>query len=206
MSAVAHPAEGPSRRPDFLRWRRRSRVIRSLRVALPLAVGLIFATLIGFVIHGTISGGPARPDEADTPIRLVNFKLVGRDDRGRAFVLTADSATRDKQDYQRVHLVQPSLLIDSESPRPTRLAAKRGVMHEGTGKLQLGGGVQLNGADLSVATASSVYDTATGVLQGQGDIAGRTALGEVSAKSYGVYDDGERMIFRGDVRGRIESK
>lgn len=206
MSAVAHPAEGPSRRPDFLRWRRRSRVIRLLRVALPLLIGLIFATLVGFVVHGTISGGPVRPDEADTPIRLVNFRLVGRDDRGRAFVLTADSATRDNQDYQRVHLDKPSLLIDAESPRPTRLSAARGVMHEGDGKLTLDGGVQLNGTDLSVATASSVYDTATGVLQGQGDIAGRTPLGDVNAKSYGVYDEGERMIFRGDVRGRIQSK
>jgi lipopolysaccharide export system protein LptC len=206
MSAVAHPAQGPSRRPDFLRWRRRSRVIRILRVVLPLMVGLIFATLVGFVIHGTIAGPPAASDATDTPIRLVNFRLVGRDDKGRAFVLTADSATRDQQDYQRIHLVRPSLLIDAESPRPTRLSATRGVMHEGAGKLSLDGGVQLNGADLSVATASSVYDTATGILQGQGDIAGRTALGEVNAKSYGVYDEGERMIFRGDVRGRIQSK
>lgn len=206
MSAVAHPSEGPSRRPDFLRWRRRSRLIRVLRVALPLAIGLIFAALIGFVIHGTIAVGPAGQDEADTPIRLVNFRLVGRDDKGRGFVLTADSATRDTQDYQRVHLVKPSLLIDSESPRPTRLTAGRGVMHEGDGQLRLDGGVSLDGADLSVATASSVYDTVTGVLQGQGDIAGRTPLGEVNAKSYGVYDEGERMIFRGGVRGRIESK
>ena len=206
MSAVAPSAEGPSRRPDFLRWRRRSRLVRVLRIALPLVIGLIFATLVGFVIHGTITGGPTQPDAADTPIRLVNFRLVGRDDRGRAFVLTADSATRDSQDYQRVHLVNPSLLIDSESPRPTRLSSKTGVMHEGTGKLDLEGGVTLNGTDLSVATASSVYDTATGVLQGQGDIAGRTPLGEVNAKSYGVYDEGERMIFRGDVRGRIQSK
>lgn len=206
MSAVAHPAAGPSRRPDFLRWRRRSRLIRLLRLVLPLAIGLIFATLAGFVVHGTISGGPVRSSAAETPIRLVNFRLVGRDDRGRAFVLTANSATRDQQDYQRVHLVKPSLLIDSESPRPTRLSAETGVLHEGTGKLQLDGGVTLNGADLSVATASSIYDTATGVLQGEGDIAGRTALGEVNAKSYGVYDEGERMIFRGGVRGRIESK
>lgn len=206
MSAVAHSAAGPSRRPDFLRWRRRSRLIRVLRIALPLAIGLIFATLIGFIVQGTIAGGPIQPDAADTPIRLVNFRLVGRDDRGRAFVLTADSATRDQQDYQRVLLVKPALLVDSESPRPTRLSARTGVMHEGTGRLQLDGDVQLNGADLSIATASSVYDTATGVLQGQGQIAGRTALGDVSAKSYGVYDEGERMIFRGGVRGRIESK
>ncbi|HEX2560548.1 LPS export ABC transporter periplasmic protein LptC [Phenylobacterium sp.] len=206
MSAVAHPAAGPSRRPDFLRWRRRSRLVRVLRIALPLAISLIFATLVGFVVHGTITGGPAQSDAADMPIRLVNFRLVGRDDRGRAFVLTADSATRDRQDYQRVLLVNPSLLIDSESPRPTRLSSKTGVMHEGTGRLNLDGGVQLNGTDLSVATASSVYDTATGVLQGQGDIAGRTPLGEVNAKSYGVYDEGERLVFRGNVRGRIESK
>ena len=205
MTAAAHPLEPVTRRP-FIRWRRRSRVIRTLRILLPLAIGLIFATLAGFVVKGTISGGPSRAVEADAPIRLVNFRLVGRDDKGRAFVLTANSAMRDPKDYQRVLLVKPALIIDSESPSPTRLSSAAGELHEGNGKLALRGGVQLNGADLSVATATSMFDTATGALTGQGDIAGSTPLGEVTAKSYGVYDEGERMVFKGGVRGRIESK
>jgi lipopolysaccharide export system protein LptC len=205
MTAAAHPLE-PATRRSFLRWRRRSRMIRTMRVLLPLGIGLIFATLAGFVVQGTISGGPSRAVEADAPIRLVNFRLVGRDDKGRAFVLTADSAIRDQKEYQRVHLTKPALIIDSESPAPTRLTAAAGELHEGTGKLALRGGVQLNGAELSVATATSMFDIATGALTGQGDIAGSTPLGEVTAKSYGVYDEGARMVFKGGVRGRIESK
>lgn len=206
MSTLAQSAPGPNRGPDFQRWRRRSAMIRGLRILLPLLIGLIFATLAAFVVRGTIYGGPARPDEAETPIRLVKFRLVGRDDKGRAFVLSADSAVRDRHDFQRVHLTRPALILDSEGPAPTRLSSARGLLHEKTGKLQLDGGVRLNGADLSVATASSVFDIATGVLMGHGDIVGKTALGEVNAKSYGVYNEGERMIFSGGVRGRIESK
>ncbi len=205
MSALAHSASPPVRR-SFLAWRRRSRLIRALRILLPLLIGLIFATLAGFVVKGTISGGPTRADEADAPIRLVNFRLVGRDDKGRAFVVTAASAMRDQKDYQRVILDRPALIIDAESPSPTTLSSRSGELHEGTGKLELDGGVRLNGANLTVATARSMFDTATGALTGEGDIAGRTSLGEVQAKSYGVYDEGARMVFRGGVRGRIESK
>lgn len=201
-AAVATPA---GRRPDFLRWRRRSRLIRALRVLLPISIGLIFATLAGFVVRGTISGGPAHAVEDESPIRLVNFRLVGRDNQGRAFVLTADSAIRDNRDYQRVHLVKPRLIVDAESPNATTLSSATGELHEKDGKLALRGGVQLNGRELSVATATSFFDTATGALTGTGEISGRTPLGEVHAKSYGVYDRGARMVFKGGVRGRIES-
>ncbi|HEY9219392.1 MAG TPA: LPS export ABC transporter periplasmic protein LptC [Phenylobacterium sp.] len=203
MSAAAHTLPEPGRRPDFLRWRRRSVLIKILRVVLPLLIGLIFATLATFVVRGTIAGAPAKTDEANAPIRLVNFRLVGRDNKGRAFVLTADSAARDAGDYQLVHLTKPALITDAESPKPTTLSSASGEFHEGNGRLRLHGGVQLNGADLAISTASSIYDTATGVLEGKGEIAGKTPLGDIQAKSYGVYDEGNRLVFKGGVRGRI---
>ena len=43
-------------------------------------------------------------------------------------------------------------------------------------------------------------------LEGQGQISGVGSLGEITAKSYGVYDKGERLVFKGGVRGRLDSK
>ena len=72
--------------------------------------------------------------------------------------------------------------------------------------LHLSGGVKLNGGDLNFSTAASIFNTATGELEGSGEIRGAGALGEIIAKSYGVYDKGERMVFKGGVHSRVESR
>lgn len=201
VSASTVPPLG--HRPDLARWKRRSRLIRVLRVALPAAIVLIFLTLAGFVVYQTVAGGRGRPEEADAPIRLVNPRFIGRDEKGRGFVVTAVSAVRDDRDYQRVLLDRPSLVLDEQGQRPTRITARSGVYHEGTRKLQLQGGVKLEGAQQAFDTASSLFDTSTGELSGSGPIQGAGALGEINAESYGVLDKGERMIFKGGVRARI---
>jgi len=196
----------PGSRRDFARWRRRSRMIRRLRILLPGAIALILLTMGGFVVHATVMGGRATPAEDDEPIQLVNPRFVGRDDKGRAFVLTAKVAVRDEGDYQRVVLEKPTLILDEEGANPTRITAKSGVYREDRRVLNLDGGVKMNGANANFDTASSIFNTATGELEGQGQISGVGSLGEITAKSYGVYDKGERLVFKGGVRGQINSK
>ncbi len=202
--AAISAAPGPRR--DVARWRRRSRMIRRLRIVLPGAIALILLTMGGFVVHATVMGGRAAPAGEDEPIQLVNPRFVGRDDKGRAFVLTAKVAVRDEGDYQRVVLEKPTLILDEEGANPTRITAKSGVYREDRRVLNLDGGVQMNGANANFDTASSIFNTATGELEGQGQISGVGSLGEITAKSYGVYDKGERLVFKGGVRGQINSK
>jgi lipopolysaccharide export system protein LptC len=204
LAAVAAPAQPHGR--DFERWRRRSRLIRRLRVILPALIVLILATMAGFILHTTFLGRDAAPREADAPIQLVNPRFVGKDDKGRAFVLTAATAVRDENDYQRVLLDKPALILDAEGINPTRVTAKSGVYREDRRVLNLDGGVTMSGQDTTFDTLSSIFNTATGELEGQGEISGSSSLGEITAKSYGVYDKGERLVFKGGVRGRIDSR
>ncbi len=205
--SVSHIAEakGP-RREAFESWRKRSRLVRRMRVILPVCIALIMASMVGFVIQAGVVGQKVKSNDADAPIQLINPRFVGRDKKGRAFVLTAKTATRDPKDYQRVLLDTPMLVLDEEGDRPVRVSAKAGVYREEAKVLNLEGGVKLNGGDLNFTTASSVFNTATGELEGHGEIQGAGALGEIIAKSYGVYDKGERMVFKGGVHSRIESK
>ncbi|HEX5378823.1 MAG TPA: LPS export ABC transporter periplasmic protein LptC [Phenylobacterium sp.] len=203
-SASMPSARGP-RREAFESWRRRSRLIRRLRLILPAAIAVILLSMAGSVIHATIVGSRVRPVDADAPIQMVNPRFVGRDNKGRAFVLTAKTATRDPRNYQRVLLDTPMLILDEEGERPVRVSAKAGVYREDAKVLNLEGDVKLNGGDINFSTASSVFNTATGELEGAGVIKGAGALGEIIAKSYGVYDKGERMVFKGGVHTRIES-
>jgi len=195
-----------ARRDGFDRWRRRSRQVRNLRVALPVAIGLIFLALAGVVAWNTLTSPPEQPKDSDAPIRLVNPRFVGRDDKGRAFVLTAVSATRDQQDYQRVLLDRPALVLDEGGPDAMRVTGHTGVYHEATGKLALSGGVRLSGVSSAFETAASQFDTKTGELVGSGPIQGSGSLGEITAKSYAVYGKGERMVFKGGVHTRLETK
>jgi len=195
----------PDRAPEIRRWRRRSRLVGWLRLLLPAAIFAILAGLAGLVVYNSIRAAPATAAADDSPIRLVNPRFVGRDDKGRAYVLTAASAMRDQKDYQRVMLDTPALILDEEGPDPLRISAKAGVYHEGTRKLDLSGGVKLSGGGAIFETAASLFDTKTGELVGSGPIQGQGSIGEITAKSYGVYGKGERMVFKGGVRTRLNT-
>jgi lipopolysaccharide export system protein LptC len=181
-------------------------MVRRLRVLFPALIAVILAGLVGCVVYSTFKAAPIQTGDSDEPIRLVNPRFVGRDDRGRAFVLTAVSAMRDQKDYQRVMLDRPALVLDEEGPDPLRVTAAHGVYHEGDRKLAVSGGVRMSGARGAFETAHSLFDTKTGELVGSGPIQGSGSLGEITAKSYGVYDKGERMVFKGGVHTRLESK
>ena len=201
---LSEPPFDGHRRVDFERWRRRSRLIRTLRIVLPTTIALIFMGLVGSVAWSTFSAQPKTSAGGDEPIRLVKPRFVGRDDKGRAFVLTAESAVRDRLDYQRVMLKKPALVLDEGGPDEMRINGKDGIFHEQNGKLELSGGVRLADTKNAFATAASLFDTKTGEVVGSGPIQGAGGLGEISAESYGVYGKGERMVFKGGVRTRLE--
>lgn len=207
MSApdLAMPSASP-RRTDVQRWRARSRFIRLLRVALPAVIVLIFAGLIASIAYNTLRAVPVLVDDKEEPIRLVNPRFVGRDDRGRAFVLTAATATRDPEDYQRVVLDRPALVLDENGPDQMRVSGVHGVYHEANRKLQLTGGVRLSGAEMTFETAASLFDTKTGELVGSGPIQGFGGIGEINAKSYSITEKGDRIVLGGGVRARIDTK
>jgi lipopolysaccharide export system protein LptC len=196
----------PARRVSIQRWRRRSRVIHVLRIVLPALIALILAALAAMVGYNSFTARPTHPASSNDPIRLVNPRFVGRDDRGRPYVLTAASATRDNQEYQKVYLDRPALVLDDQGPDPLRITAAKGVYHEDTRKLEVSGGVRLAGATAAFDTAASLFDTRTGELVGSGPIHGAGPLGEIEAKSYGVYDKGARMVFKGGVHTVLNPK
>jgi lipopolysaccharide export system protein LptC len=209
MTAAHTPHPEPladPRRADFERWRRRSRLVRTLRLALPAAIALIFAGLVGSVAWSTFNAQPRSARAGDEPIRLTNPRFIGRDDKGRSFVLTAESAIRDRLDYQRVILKKPALVLDEKGPDEMRINGADGIFHEQNGKLELSNGVRMADSKNAFDTAASLFDTKTGEVVGSGPIQGAGGLGEIRAESYGVYGKGDRMVFKGGVRTRLETK
>ena len=199
-------SEGRARRVSIQRWRRRSRLIRVYRLILPLLIGAILLALGASVAYNALTSQRLPPGNANDPIRLVKPHFVGRDARGRPFVLTSLTATRDTRDYLKVYLDHPILTLDADGADPTHITGGAGVFHEDTSKLELSKGVRLSSARGAFDTATSLYDLKSGDLGGSDTVQGAGSLGQIQAKSYSVYDKGARMVFTGEVHTRLQPK
>jgi len=200
------PFDASARRSSIQSWRRRSRVIAVLRIVLPVLIGAILVALAASVVYSTLNTQRAPTGSASDPIRMVNPHFVGRDAKGKPFELTSVTATRDLNDINLIYLDKPTLTVDVDGPDPLHITAGHGVYHEDTGKLEVSKGVRIAGARGAFDTAESVFDTKTEELVGSGPVQGLGSLGEIQAKSYGVYDKGARMVFSGGVKSRLQPK
>jgi len=98
------------------------------------------------------------------------------------------------------------VVLDEQGPDPTHIVSAKGIFHEQTGQLEVSGGVRISGSQGTFETAESKFDTKTGDLVGSGPVHGSGPLGEINAKSYGVYEKGDHMVFQGRVTSRFYPK
>jgi lipopolysaccharide export system protein LptC len=181
-----------------------SRMVRLLRVVLPLVMVGIVALLVALVVAHALRRQAAAQKDASTPIRMVNPHFFGRDAQGRAFTLGAQQASRDEASFQTVLLTDPSLVMDVNGPRPSRLTADAGVYHEDTRLLYLKGHVHAtNTKQSSFATDEATVNTRTGEVVGGAPLSSQSQLGNLTSSRFNVYDKGDRVVFKGGVHARL---
>jgi lipopolysaccharide export system protein LptC len=197
-----------ARRRQYLdRWHSRSRSIHFWRRALPMVIVLIAVGLAAWIGGRSILAKlnqPAKQPQT-TVIRMVNPRFYGRDSADRAFVVGAGQAQRDQSGSGAISLDAPTMTMDAEGPNPTHIQAGKGVYRENQKSMDLQGRVLLrDGQGNSFVTPRATIDTKAGVVSGDQGVTGQGPLGQIAASSYGVYDSGKRIVFRGNVRARIE--
>ena len=192
--------------PQYGLWRRRSRQIKFYRRALPAFIVAILAILAGWVLYNTVAWRFASGKDTDgVSIRMVNPKFYGRDSSNSPYLISAKSATRDERDFQRVVLDHPRFVNDLGTVTQTTITAQDGVYREDTRVLRLEKDVVvIDKRGYSFKTQRAVVDTRSGVIDGKSPIEGVGPLGRIAASSYAVEDGGDRVIFRGNVRMRID--
>ncbi len=194
-------------RRDLRRWRNRSRRVRLARVLLPIAILAILSAVGGQVAWRSFTAGDRRPVESKAQIRMISPRFQGQSSDGRPFLITARSAVRDEADLKRVFLDAPTLTLGVGSPAPTRSTADRGIYREDTLKLQLFGNVRMDdGAGYRFASNEAMVDTHTGNISGETTLNGEGPTGQVQSNAYSVYDKGDRIVFRGGVKTRVDRK
>lgn len=206
-NAAAFPADtAPDRQAEAARWRRRSRLVRTLRIVLPAVMVAVLALLAAQVVWKSMAEQPAAQREARTAIRLLNARFVGRVEDGRGFMIGAKQAIRSEEDYQSVSLVEPMLTV-GQGQGSSRVMAKIGNFNERDQMLRLRGDVRIDeGQGFRFMSQEAIIDTRTGKVVGQSQVQGDGPLGQLNAKSYSVEDKGDRLVFRGGVKARIEGQ
>ncbi|MBW3559113.1 MAG: LPS export ABC transporter periplasmic protein LptC [Proteobacteria bacterium] len=187
-------------------WRRRSHGINLVRRVLPLMMIAVLGGL-GWWLFSQASKSDAAAPTGPVEIHMKNPVFQGRDD-GRPFILQASEAVRDGKDYARIALVDPKMEIQEKPGEPpTRISAATGVYREDTLILDLKGDVRYSdAAGWRFLTTNAVVDTRRDVVTGNRGIEGEGPSGQFKADGYVIYNHGERVVLRGNVRTVSDEK
>mgnify|MGYP001796639721 CR=1 FL=1 len=188
----------PQRQMPLAQARRRSSTVNRLRVIFVAGAAISAGVIIGPIAATTLSGAGQQIDqlESDEIVTMVNARFTGRNTSGEAYVITAEAAQRRRADPSVVNLTNPRLVDD----RGTEVSAPVGVYYQNAEYLDLFQAVRVRDAEgyEFTTTAARVF-VQEGRVQGLEPLSGNGPLGDVRADSYEIEDEGDRVIFRGNV-------
>jgi lipopolysaccharide export system protein LptC len=206
MSVSAHhplmDQWGPRRATSLKEARARTALVHILRLLFTIGAVLSAGVLIGFIVKDVLAhtdGAPPPP----TGITVLGPQFQGRDSHGKPYKLTADTARRRRENINLVDLTNPHL----EDSTSTTVQARDGVYDEKSRILDLVGDVVMQDAGGYTFTAerARMY-VEEGRVEGKTPLHGFGPMGEVSADSYEVLDDGNRIVLKGNVSTSFTSK
>jgi lipopolysaccharide export system protein LptC len=190
-------------------WRRhrpqRRKGVQMLQIALP---GLAALVVLGLVGQGALRAlaSRARPAAAE-PLRMDNPRFSGLMNDGRTFLITAVSALRDPADVGKLTLQSPRLVRGVGMPEASEVTSQTGEYRQDASTLLLKGDVRIeNGRGTRINSQQALIDTRTGDLVNGGAVMGANANGAIQAGGYSVTDKGDRVVFKGGVRARLDAR
>ena len=190
------------------RFRARSRRVQLLRRLLPIAIVVLAGGTISWIVLRSVISDVERKAGTTREVTLENSRFLGQDAQGRSFVVGFERAVRDA-DTGRFRLIGPALRLNLGGRKVTTLTADGGVYDEAAHTVTIGPNVRISdgGSGCPLVTPEAVVATETGIVTGSKGVQGSGPLGTVSASSYAIYEQGERVVFSGSgdnkVRGTI---
>ena len=191
-------------------FRARSRRVQLLRRVLPVAIIVLAGGTVSWIVLRSVISDVERKAGTSREVTLENSRFLGQDAQGRSFVIGFERAVRDA-DTGRFRLVGPALRLNLGGRKVTTLTADGGVYDEAAKTVTIGPNVKISdgGSGFDLVTPEAVVDTETGIVTGSKGVQGSGPLGTVSASSYAIYEQGERVVFSGSgdnqVRGTMNA-
>lgn len=187
----------PKRQLTLGQARRRSDLVRFLRMLFTSGAAISAGILIGSLAYSVIQHGNHEPfDRKANIVTMLNPRFTGRDAAGIPYVITADSAKRNESNAQLVELVNP--MLDNGTTGTVR--APRGVFDQQSQQLELFEEVILtdSGGNRFETTHARLFVQENRV-EGLEPLVGAGPIGRIKADTYEITEGGARIVFKGNV-------
>ncbi|BAM86145.1 conserved hypothetical protein [Bradyrhizobium oligotrophicum S58] len=204
MNSVHNPVYDPSLQARFAVAARHSRIVRTLRIAVPAAVGVAMAALlyISFEIRVAVDTGNVTGNLviSGRKITMETPHLTGFTPDQRPYDLVANTAVQDLTDPDHVELniLRAKVLMEDQST--VTLNAKTGVFDTKQQQLELKKDILLTtstGYQARLSRAS--VDMAKGTVSSDERVDVKLTNGTLSADRLRITDNGEVIRFEGNV-------
>lgn len=209
VSYTPSSAAFEERRSQTLRQAERySRVVRTLKILLPLSAFAVLVASMLFVLlydaDDALTVSFTSVQRLDNDLRMVNPRFSGVDNERRPFLVTATSAIQDAADPRTVTLetIQADMSLSEEAW--VSVSANRGVLDTETETLTLEGDISVfsdSGYEFHTQNAQVRFDDRS--VAGNAAVNAHGPLGTLSADSFSADGAGDRIRFDGNVRMRI---
>ncbi|MBN8938070.1 MAG: LPS export ABC transporter periplasmic protein LptC [Rhizobiales bacterium] len=188
---------------------RHSRRVRRLRVAVPLAAGLLVAA-VGFiswwdplkVLNLPVSIGAL--SLSGSKVTMEAPRLTGYTNDNRFYRVAATRAEHDIAHSNVVGLSAIDAEMELEGGGTARVISSSGVLDTKSGVVQLTSAVSITTSNGQAGRlGSAVVDTRTGKITAQGPVELSSPRGQIAGDRMEIQDNGKVILLEGSVRGNF---
>ncbi|MBI1339336.1 hypothetical protein GC169_03875 [bacterium] len=191
----------PRRALSLSQARRRTDLVHLLRALFTIGAATAAGILIGFVVASIATSGQVRADVPAVGVTMLNPRFDGANSSGEAYVVTADTARRRRENVSIVDLVNPRLQTGDQ----TTVVSREGVYDRDLQVLDLKDDVILTDASgYEFRTTTARMFIRENRIEGSVPLRGVGPIGEVVGDTYEVSDGGNRIVLQGNVWSRID--
>ena len=191
---------------------RHSKIVRSLRLAVPAAAAGLLGTYVFTAAPPSVDTEFLRQfSEAEAPGREVVLerpRYVGQTVEGTPYEVSAQAARRNPDTPGLVRFDNPEALRDGTDGPGVRVQAKGGLLDTEANTFALDRDVRitqgLGGQEFVLETDAADVDLDARVVSSTVGVRGTSETGSVEAGSLTVYEDEQRATFSGGVKLRFE--
>lgn len=196
-------------RPDnriFQRAQRHSRLVRRLRVAVPVATVVVLAAVVlvswldPLRILARLPTASGNLVISGTKITMESPKLTGFTKDSRPYELIARSAAQDITKPDVVELNEIRAKLETKDKSPINVTAVDGVYNRKSGILKLNRDIVLTTSAYQVNLNEAVVDTTSSNVVSDSPVQVKMLQGTLHSNRLEVTNGGEVIRFTGDVK------
>ena len=202
---------GGNRERGYRLARRHSALVRFLRVALPVGALMAAVVLVAMpyirplkLLATDIDIGSLALDGTRITMEMPDLKGFRGDNK--PYSISARQAIQDVTRPNILELLELSSRIETKPGSVARLRSDAGVYDSKKDVLSVTGNVQILSGTSDIRMRSGVIDFKANSVISKEPVEVVMSTGKIDANAMSVFDNGNRIVFKGHVRSHFESR